>query len=66
MDILDRDPRNGYKDSDDMAIKLLTMFSGSLDCGNIVMDDDWYVDEINKILKAHGIETRTYEENEIK
>ena len=66
MDNSDRDARDGYNDSDDITTKLLILFTGSLDCGELVMGDDWYVDEINKILKAHGIKTRTYEENEIK
>ena len=59
MDNLDRDARDGYTDSDDIVTKFLVMFLGSLDCGNIVMDDNWYIDEINKILKAHNIETKT-------
>jgi len=54
-----RDFRNGYKESDDITIKLLIMFLGSLDAGNLIEDDEWYVNEINKILKAHNIETKT-------
>ena len=59
MDRMDRDYRNGYNDSDDITTKLLIMFLGSTDCGNIVEHDEWYVDEINKILKAHNVETKT-------
>lgn len=59
MDIMDRDARNGYNDSDDITTKLLIMFLGSLDAGNIVEDYNWYIDEINKILKKHNIETKT-------
>ena len=56
MDNSSRDCRKGYNDSDDITTKFLVMFKGSLDCGEIVEDDDWYIDEINKILQKHNIE----------